>query len=86
MLSADNILAVNARYFVGPVDVPDSNYYAGYTMWQLNTTRICETYVSDECVWKKGPEACVEEQVRVPGGALLPNLQAAAAHWVDMCL
>lgn len=61
---ADSIRALDARYFVGPVDVPDTTYYAGYSMWLINSTRICETYVSDECVVKKGAEACVEEQVR----------------------
>jgi hypothetical protein len=63
-LCAEAIRGIDVTYFVGPVDVPDTTYYAGYSMTQLNTTRVCETYVSDECVAKKGAGACVEEQVR----------------------
>lgn len=62
---AEAIRGVDVTYFVGPVDVPDTTYYVGYTMTQLNTTRICETYVSDECVAKRGAEACVKDQVRL---------------------
>lgn len=63
-LNADNIHATELHYFVGPVDVPDTNYYSGYSMVQINSTRICETYVSDECVIKRGADVCVMEQVR----------------------
>lgn len=65
LVPADAIHAIDLRYFVGPVDVPDTTYYAGYSMLQMNTTRICETYVSDECVAKRGADVCVNEQVWV---------------------
>lgn len=64
VVPAESIRAIDVRYFVGPVDVVETNYYAGYSMRQINTTRVCETYVSDECVARKGPEVCVDEQVR----------------------
>ena len=80
-LPADNIHAVNLRYFVGPVDVPDTNYYAGYTMVQLNSTRVCETYVSDECVIKKGADVCVMEQVGRSVMALMGDL----AYCIAVC-
>jgi hypothetical protein len=60
---AESIRALDLQYFVGPVDVPDTTYFAGYSMRQVNSTRVCETYVSDECVAKKGAEVCVDEQV-----------------------
>lgn len=63
MCVAESIRAIDLRYFVGPVDVPDTTYFAGYSMRQTNSTRICETYVSDECVAKKGAEVCVVKQV-----------------------
>lgn len=61
----DSIRALDLRYFVGPVDVPDTTYFAGYSMRQVNSTRVCETYVSDECVAKKGAEVCVDEQIDI---------------------
>lgn len=67
---AESIRGRDLRYFVGPVDVPDTTYFAGYSMHQTNSTRICETYVSDECVAKKGAEVCVVKQVC---GAALDN-------------
>lgn len=77
-LCAEAIRGIDVTYFVGPVDVPDTTYYAGYTMTQLNTTRVCETYVSDECVAKKGAEACVQEQVSPAVGCI---------HlWMPLCL
>lgn len=83
----DSIYADDLWYFVGPVDVPDTNYYAGYSMRHINTVRICETYVSDECVLKRGADVCVEEQVRLRQRGLVGGRSMAgrAGVWLMVC-
>jgi hypothetical protein len=47
--------------------------YAGYSIQQLNTTRVCLSYVSADCVEAKGGDPCVTEAVN----ALLAEEDAA---------
>lgn len=46
--------------FVNPGDVTETRSFdAGYTLVQINTTRVCLAYVSDACVAQSGVDACV---------------------------
>lgn len=60
---AESLHSIDLRASVSPADVADTSYFAGYQLVQLNTTRICQTYVPDECVAKRGGDVCVMEQV-----------------------
>jgi hypothetical protein len=60
---AGSVHAEDLHAFISPADVTDTSFYAGYNLLQLNTTRVCEAYVSDECVSKRGGDVCVLQQV-----------------------
>uniref|UniRef100_A0A383VVN5 Protein kinase domain-containing protein n=1 Tax=Tetradesmus obliquus TaxID=3088 RepID=A0A383VVN5_TETOB len=69
-----SLRASDVSSIVSPGDVADTQaYYAGYSVQQLNTTRVCLSYVSEACVAEKGGDLCVNEVVN----ALLAEEAAA---------
>jgi hypothetical protein len=68
------VRAYDISSIVSPGDVADTQaYYAGYSVQQINTTRVCLRYVPSACVEAKGADACVTEAVN----ALLAEEAAA---------
>jgi hypothetical protein len=62
---ADSVLAYDVHSLIKPVDVTNGTQEGGYSMWQTNSTRICASYISDECLVKRGAAACIEEAEQV---------------------
>jgi hypothetical protein len=68
------VRAYDISSIVSPGDVADTQaYYAGYSVQQINTTRVCQRYVPTACVDAKGADLCVTEAVN----ALLAEEAAA---------
>ncbi|WIA13933.1 hypothetical protein OEZ85_002503 [Tetradesmus obliquus] len=84
-----SVRASDVSSIVSPGDVADTQaYYAGYSVQQLNTTRVCLSYVSEACVAEKGGDLCVNEAVNAllaekaaarQGGGRSVNVAAIAA-------
>ncbi|WIA34082.1 hypothetical protein OEZ86_012459 [Tetradesmus obliquus] len=69
-----SLRASDVSSIVSPGDVADTQaYYAGYSVQQLNTTRVCLSYVSEACVAERGGDLCLNEAVN----ALLAEEAAA---------
>lgn len=74
LLHAGSLRASDVSSIVSPGDVADTQaYYAGYSVQQLNTTRVCLSYVSEACVAERGGDLCLNEAVN----ALLAEEAAA---------
>ncbi|KAF6263889.1 hypothetical protein COO60DRAFT_308019 [Scenedesmus sp. NREL 46B-D3] len=74
----DSVSAIDTSSVVSPGDVADTQqYYAGYSVQQINTTRICLSFVPSECVEAKGADPCVIDAVNA---LLAAEADAAAAQ------
>ncbi len=46
---------------VGALDADNPAYAGAYTLWYQNTTLVCKSLVTNECIIAKGQDQCVIE-------------------------
>lgn len=58
-----SIHMIDFASFIGPSDVGEFQMYAGYDLVHRNVTRVCLSYIPDECLLTNTPDVCLNQAI-----------------------
>lgn len=61
---SQSIRSLDFAYFVGPSDVEEFQMYAGYYLVHRNVTRVCVSYIPEDCLLTSTADACLNQAIQ----------------------